>query len=149
MSIRPAASAASATKRLIFSYSRTSATIGQACRPISRISAAVSSNVSCVRPHRATSAPFRANISETFLPIPRPPPVTSATLPFRSNCIEIPQSDARPSTGTGRDCGKFRMLSLSKHEGGCVYASAYRSARDSSTAFNVNATSSSVWASDT
>src|SRR6476659_1394921 len=42
-----------------------------------------------------TFAPFRANNSATARPIPRPPPVTSATLPKKLNGFSLKRSTLR------------------------------------------------------
>src|SRR5690349_8845899 len=87
MSMRPKCRAAPCTKVSASSRRVRSAGIASTRRPDSRpISSAVVSSTSLRRAQIATSAPSRASTRAMPLPMPRLPPVTSATLPpsFRS-----------------------------------------------------------------
>src|SRR5207302_8860933 len=64
--------------------SPTSQTIAAARGPIARMALTVSSSTSADRPLTATSAPAWASESAMARPIPRPPPVISATRPVSS-----------------------------------------------------------------
>lgn len=55
------------------------------CLTISLISLAVFSKTSFLRPVMYTLAPLTAKLSDIILPIPVPPPVTTATLPSTEN----------------------------------------------------------------
>src|SRR5215468_2901585 len=82
MSMRPKCRAAPCTKVSASSRRVRSAGIARTLRPDSRrISSAVASSTSLRRAQIATSAPSRARTRAMPLPIPRLPPVTSATLP--------------------------------------------------------------------
>src|SRR5262245_40653118 len=82
MSIRPKCRAAPCTKFSASSRRVRSAATASTFRPDSRrISSAVASSTSLRRAQIATSAPSRASTRAMPLPIPRLPPVTSATLP--------------------------------------------------------------------
>src|SRR5215470_1691763 len=82
MSMRPKCRAAPCTKVSASSRRVRSAAIASTFRPDSRrISSAVASSTSLRRAQIASSAPSRASTRAMPLPIPRLPPVTSATLP--------------------------------------------------------------------
>ncbi len=87
MSTVPKRAPAAACRRAIESASETSQGTASALAPVWRISSATASISSALRAATITRAPASASSRAVAAPMPRPPPVTSATLPSRSICI--------------------------------------------------------------
>src|SRR5688500_8610299 len=85
MSMRPCAASTSRTVAVTWPGSPILQPCAEARPPAARISPATDSQASVLRLATATVAPWRASSMAMARPIPRLPPVTSATRPLRSN----------------------------------------------------------------
>ena len=85
----PKASALAATNDSTASRCVTSTAMPKALTPCARISASVFSRVSLPRAQIATAAPSSANVSAVDRPIPRLPPVTTATFPAKPRSMGV------------------------------------------------------------
>src|SRR6266542_4474796 len=114
MSSRPKRSRTAATARAGASRSVPSALIASAQRPVASIAATAFAAASLSpRNVNATCAPCVARATQIARPIPRDPPVTSATTPARSSAIIRSMRSARErSRFLGRDRGSERRPAL-------------------------------------
>ncbi len=100
--------------------------------PPARICSAARSSVSCDRPHITVVAPNSAKRVEIAYPIPRPPPVITATLSLRAGSFFIPSdpaSEARFSGSVPHTMHPAARKPASNQEGKSIRASNLPSTR--------------------
>src|SRR5512143_3366004 len=87
--------------------------------PAALIAAATASQPSCLRLETITCAPYSAYAFAIASPMPRLAPVTTATLPDRSNeiviCVSLPRPPYRPSRAAHASSGLFVLGHHSRH----------------------------------
>ena len=103
VSILPNRSTAEAITAAAWSASRTSAATNTALRtsPSASVAAGRRSSATSLRPHTTTSAPAARNASLMPRPMPRAPPVTTATRPRKSRSHVCEQNRTWPQLPPG------------------------------------------------